>query len=59
MFIYEKRTSIRYFENFKKAQPHLDTLLSVLGDFKVTVDYTRDLPICVESEFFYPVREEA
>lgn len=55
MYTYEERTSIHYFETFQAAQPYLDTLVSILGDFEVTVDYMKDLPICVKSKFYYPV----
>lgn len=38
MFTYEERTSIRLFKSFKEAQPHLDTLVSILADFEVTIN---------------------
>lgn len=58
MFTYEKRISIRRFKSFKEAQPYLDTLISTLGTFEITVDYMKDLPICVRFEFYYPVEKE-
>ena len=59
MFIYEKRISIHYFKNFKEAQSRLDTLMSIHENFEITVDYSKDLPVCVKSEFYYPVEKEA
>ena len=58
MFTYEERTSIRLFKSFKEAQPHLDTLISILADFEVTINYMEDLPICVKSRFYYPIEKK-
>lgn len=58
MFTYEERTSIHLFKTFKEAQPHLDTLIGVLADFEIIVDYMKDFPICVKSRFYYPVEKK-
>ena len=58
MFTYEERTSIHLFGTFKEAQPHLDELMSIMADFEITVNYMKDLPICVKSKFYYPVKKE-
>lgn len=58
MFTYEERTSIRLFKSFKEAQPHLDTLVSILADFEVTINYMKDLPICVKARFYYPIEKQ-
>ena len=57
MFTYEERTSIRLFKTFKEAQSHLDTLVSILADFEVTINYMKDLTICVKARFYYPVEK--